>query len=166
MLALVSNKEKEENCINQTKSATKILKLEYRKRKFKARFKDEDYPQVRKPTPIDESDLSLCVLMWQSTIIQALYDLSNTAKNAEAKILRAEANSWFFGDSKNCPSPDFELVCELAALSQAKVLRMARIVLKQGEKALEGFNFRSIRKDYSTRIPAPRQLNKRKKSGE
>ena len=113
----------------------------------------------RKALPIDESELPLCVLMWQSTIVQAFYDLANDTKNQDAKLLRAEASSWFFASKpiEGTGQSDFDLVCDLACLSKSKVQKMARKILKEGEKALEGFNFRTIRKDFSDRAPTTRK---------
>ncbi len=138
---------------DKTVVADKLIKLSLRKRKFKKRLHEGDDHPPRIPLPIDESEYSLCVLLWQSTIIQALYDLASTGSSADSRLIKAEAAGWFFLPKSN----DFTLVCELACLCPVKVKRMARKVAKEGEKALEGFNFRTIRKDLSDRAPTRRK---------
>ena len=139
----------------------KLIKMGLRKRKFKKRLHENDEHLPRKPEPIDETELSLCVLLWQSTIVQALYDIAGNSASSEAKLIKAEAASWFFLPGSN---GDFELVCELACLCHSKVRRMARKVAKDGEKALEGFNFRTIRRDLSDRPPTKRTRSVKKGS--
>jgi hypothetical protein len=129
-----------------------------RKLKFKKRLHEGNNIK-RKALPIDESETALCLLLWQSTVIQALYDLASRAYNTEAKLARADAAAWFAMANKKEDS-DFDFVCELAGLSRTKVLKMARKVAREGEKALEGFNFRTIRKDLSDRAPTPRTRRK------
>lgn len=123
--------------------------------KLRKRLHENDNTDARPPIPIDESELSLCVLVWQSTVVQALYDLANDSPAPEARILRADAASWFSSANK-----DLELVCDLACLSKSRVQRMAKKVMKEGGKSLEGFNFRTIRKDYSDRAPTRRNKNR------
>ena len=157
MLALVTNNT-EQAASAKIPEIVRLVVPKTRKRKFKNRLKEDEMPHNRLPQPIHESEHSLCVLMWQSAIVQALYDLSGSG---HAKLLKTEAHSWFFGTFGNRVNPDFKLVCELAELSEIKVLKMANTVTKFGDKALEGFNFRTIRKDYSNRKPT----NRRNKGG-
>ena len=140
-------------CVKYVKLGRQGRKLGLRKRKFKKRFHESDNHPPRGPIPIDETESPLCVLLWQSTIIQALYDLTASTSSAEGKLVRAEASSWFFVSSL---SEDFMLVCELACLCPLKVRSMARQVAKEGDKLLDGFNFRTIRRDLSDRTPTKR----------
>jgi hypothetical protein len=140
---------------NKADLKAKVTKMA-RKRKFKKRLHEEELALPRQTLPIDESEYSLCVLLWQSTIVQALYDLASTSRSAESRQTRAEAANWFFLSPAD---GDFRMVCELACLCPQRVLRVARKVTKEGEKALEGFNFRTIRRDLSDRQPTKRVKN-------
>ena len=147
--------------------ADKFIRKKLRKRKIRKRLHENEHLPPREGEPIDESEYSLCVLLWQSTIVQALYDLANNGSSAESKLIRAEASSWFFMPKLADELPgnnEFELVCELACLCPERVLKRAREVAKCGEKELEGFNFRTVRRNLSNRLPTKRAARRKKNS--
>lgn len=128
-----------------------------RKRKFKKRFRDENFGE-RAVSHIDESDTSLCVSLWRSVIVQALYDVSGKGGNEARKLVRAESNAWFSNlkpasnDNNNCwGQTDFEYVCELANLNPSTVLKVVKEVRENGVEVLENYNSRTFRKIYSNR---------------
>lgn len=122
-----------------------------RKRKFKKRFRESLVVKPRDPVPIHESETSLCVALWRSVIMQAVYDISGRDGNIARRITRAEALAWFSGTSQEGQSSDFEYVCELANLLPCGVLALVKEVRENGEEIFEGLNFRTLRKDYSSR---------------
>jgi hypothetical protein len=134
MLALVKwYDEKAPNLVAQPPKRAK-------KRKFKKRVFDYNDNTPREALTINESETDLCKLIWQAVVVQALYDLAN--KNDKA--IAMAASSWFAGGQGS----DFEMVCDLANISKPLVLKKMREVLKDGEKALEGFNCNSLRNNF------------------
>lgn len=111
----------------------------------RTRFRENDIVEARHGTPIDESEFDCCVLLWHSVIVQAFYDLANQCEHTEAKLIRAQAASWFAGGE------DFETVLELAMVSKVQIAKMAKRILLGGRQALEGFNLGTVRKENFTR---------------
>jgi hypothetical protein len=133
----------------------KLVKVKKTKRKTFRRFTEEDVVAPREPIFIDESETDLCALIWQSVIMQALYDLTIERKAPEGKFLRSSAVAWFTG-SASCTQSDFAMVCDLAGVCKLKVVKIARKVIAEGEKALLGFSLYRLRKDFSDREPTKR----------
>lgn len=137
---------------SEKKSKKTKLKLNVKTKKpaKAARFKDEF--EVRDPVAINEYDTDLCISIWQSVIIQAIYDIIGEGGGQARRQARAAALTWFGQGCGEIGRPtDFELVCELAHMQPRLVLNCMRLAKKNGEKFLEGFNFRSLRKSSSSR---------------
>lgn len=62
------------------------------------------------------------IKLWRAVILQALDDCCLPASNARYKRWRMQARKWFIDVDE-----DFQIVCELAKLSTAKVLNIAYI---------------------------------------
>ena len=118
-----------------------------RKNKFSKRLHDNGVVLPREGLPIHESETKLCMAIWQSVVIQSMYDLSGKGGSAERRMARAEASSWFSEGEG-----DFEMVCEMANLSPAQVRKIAKTIRDNGVELTGCFNFRSVRKEYSNRV--------------
>jgi len=123
-----------------------------RKRKFKHRLRENPVVTPRAGTPIHESETDLCIILWRSVIVQALYDISGSEGNHNRRLTRAEGLAWFAANSRGDGESDFEYVCQLADLQPSRILALVREVRERGEEIIDGFNFRTIRRDYSDRI--------------
>lgn len=128
------------------------LRSKLRKRKFKRRFRDKKTIRARKGKPINEAEWEICVSLWQSVIVQALYDAAGSGQSPERKLQRAEAFSWFSEKGLGGEISDFEMVCDLANMDPQKVIKCAKRVKSEGIVDFEGMNFRSLRKDVSSRV--------------
>ena len=129
---------------------TKAKNVTRKKRKLRQkRLREPEKVELREGEAIKEADTDQCISIWQSVIIQAIYDIAANESDAEKK---AQALSWFAqGVSKTNKPTDFELVCELAELDPKQVMECVKIAKKQGIEILDGFNFRTLRKSSSNR---------------
>jgi len=132
------------------KNAPKPIFL--RKRKFKKRLRETAIIQPRQIMPIDESEGDLCAVLWRSVVVQALYDISGHGGNHERRLVRAESLAWFAASGQKDSESDFEYVCQLADLKASSILKLVKEVREKGEEIMDGFNFRTLRKDSSARI--------------
>lgn len=123
-----------------------------RKRKFKKRVRESHLVQPREPIPIDISETDNCTSLWQSVVIQNLYDIANQSSSIEHREIKAKALAWVGQGVQKDFTTDFEMVCELAQIDPKKVIACAGKLNKEGMVCLEGHNSRSFRKDYSNRI--------------
>lgn len=149
--------EPKKDCVSQVK----IKKKKKRKKKaVKTRFREPKKVVQCKVEEIDMLDADSCISIWQSVVIQALYDLVSGSDNYEQKLDRANAIAWFgqgLGNDLSRPT-DFALVCELAQLDPFAIIKLARKVIQEEkaklrEKLISGFNFRTVRKTSSSRVP-------------
>lgn len=145
---LIENKEGIEKKFFEKVTPAPIL---LRKRKFKRRFRESAIIQPRQALPIDESESDLCVILWRSVIMQALYDISGKDGGVERRLTRAEGLAWFAAVGQSNQESDFEYVCQLANLNSASILLLVKEIREKGHEILEGFNFRTLRKDSSVR---------------
>ncbi len=122
-----------------------------RKRKFKHRVRENAISLPRKVIPIDESETDLCAVLWRSVVVQALYDISGHGGNLERRLTRAEGLAWFAVRGDDVDESDFEYICLLADLVPTRILAIAKEVRERGEEVMNGFNFRTLRKDSSVR---------------
>ncbi|PIR33327.1 MAG: hypothetical protein COV36_02935 [Alphaproteobacteria bacterium CG11_big_fil_rev_8_21_14_0_20_44_7] len=122
-----------------------------RKRKFKRRYRDSGQLQARKGLAIEVHETDLCINMWQSVVMQALYDVAGRKDGYEKKQAAAEVFAWAAANTRTDIPTDFETVCDLAYLDAEKVRSAISQVKRKGAKAFEGFNFRTLRKSISTR---------------
>lgn len=131
----------------------KAQKLKFkRKSKPRKRLREVGKVEPREPVPIIEADTDLCFSIWQSVIVQAIYDIVGEGTGASRVEAKAEALAWFAqGVGEDGKQTDFELVCELAQMEPTLVMKCARLAKKQGVEALDGFNFRTLRKKTSSR---------------
>lgn len=130
----------------------KVRKKAKRSQRRKLKRRRELFQRVVEP--ISEKDGDSCASIWQSVVVQAFYDLASEADNLEQRLERAEAIAWFGqGVSKqgSGEQTDFETVCELAKICPYAALKLAREIIRSGAALLNGFNFRTLRKDISTR---------------
>ena len=161
MLSLIKNQD----FVNQVQTATnegedkkpatsdmfRNRKNFRRKRKYKTRIQDSDIKYLREVKEITESETDMCVSLWQSVVVQSLYDLSGKGGTPERRLVRAEASSWLAINSNQEGENDFEIVCDLARLNPHAILRLAKRIKESGVEIHDGFNFRSIRKKSSMR---------------
>lgn len=131
-------------------------KMHYKSRKNKKiapKFKrtNEVKHPPREALPIPASETDLCRSLWQSVIIQALYDVGTDWKTHEHNHVRAEALAWFGQGAGKHRTNDFEMVCDLAEMDLKLVQKLAKKVRDDGINVLEGFNFRTMRKETSLR---------------
>jgi hypothetical protein len=132
-----------------------------RKKKPKAKQKLRQSRQVVQCQVdyIDGLDTDSCISIWQSVVVQGFYDLLSACEDYEQKMDKAKAVAWFGqGVSRDNNPTDFELVCELAGLDPFAIMKLARRVIRgenkqMGENLISGFNFRTVRKFSSNRIP-------------
>jgi hypothetical protein len=116
-------------------------------RKFKRRFHESRIIKSRPMIPIDESETDVCITLWRSVVVQALYDMSGKSGNHERKLVRAQALTWFFAPESGARESDFEQICHLANLAPGTIRRAVKEVRENGEEL--GFNFRTVRRKFS-----------------
>ena len=139
--------------VNEESIERKYLKNIFpRKRKFKKRLRESAIVKPREPIPVHESETDLCIALWRSVIVQALYDISGKGGNIERRLIRAEALAWFSAPGNDSQESDFEHICQLANLSPNKIRGVVREVRENGEEIIDGFNFRTIRRNSSGRL--------------
>lgn len=126
----------------------------------KKRLREPKLNVYREPVPINAQDSDACHSIWQSVVVQAFYDLISESKALEQRMDKAEAIAWFglgvSADEKK--QTDFAMVCELAKLDPYAVMKLAREVIhgdknEMRKKIISGFNFRTLRRETSSRTP-------------
>jgi hypothetical protein len=122
-----------------------------RKRKFKKRLRESAIVEPRTSLLIDETETDSCASLWRSVIVQAIYDISGEGGNMERRLIRADALAWFTSAGIGAIESDFEFVCQLANLVPGKICEMVHGVRENGREIIEGFNFRTVRRDSSGR---------------
>lgn len=142
--------ESAQSSCNKAKSYTELKK---ESKPIKRRLRESQNIEPREGVPIAQKDTDSCVALWQSIVVQAIYDLVGEGGGNHRQQARAEALAWF-GESANARDgrqSDFEMVCDMANLNPQQVRECARKCRKEGIKMLDGFNFRSLRKNSSIR---------------
>lgn len=136
----------------------------------KRRLRESKEVVQREVVQILPADTDSCVSIWHSVIIQAFYDLLSESDALEQRLDRAEAVAWFGQGVENegDEQTDFSMVCEMANLDPFAVMKLAREVIRgdkkeMRQKIVSGFNFRTLRRDSSSRTP---KKDKKTKSGE
>ena len=119
----------------------------------KRRLRESKKTAQRKVEEIAAIDTDSCISIWQSVVVQAFYDLISEAENYEQKLDRANAIAWFGqGVGAQGRQTDFETVCDLAGLDVFAVMKLANKAIRgDTEKLISGFNFRTVRKNSSSR---------------
>lgn len=87
--------------------------------------------------------------------------MSGKGGNNDRRLHRAESLSWFCATGNKTDETDFEYICQLANLVPSKIQEIAKAIRENGEELIEGFNFRTIRREgppkrSSDRIRRPR----------
>lgn len=138
---------------NNGSGARLYAELKAKPRPVRRRLREPKEVAPRDGIPIHEQDTDNCTALWQSIIVQAMYDLVGEGGSYHRRQDRAEALAWFGQPLgfEGTDQSDFEMVCDMAELTPSKVKECAKKCRKEGVAMLEGFNFRSLRKDSSIR---------------
>ena len=143
------------NNVVENKLVEKLVRK--KSKKSKVRLREPRRIAQRKVEAVQVVDTDACVSVWQSVVVQAFYDLISAADNYEQRLDRARAITWFGqGVGGFGKQTDLETVCELAGLDIYAVMKLSRRAIRgdmpNGEKLISGFNFRTLRKDSSSRM--------------
>lgn len=101
---------------------------------------DLNKPQIF--SPIDETELDLCRVLWQSVALQTVIDARSKSQKPEMQEIRESALDWLRADSEY--AADFEMVCEFAGLDPDKSRELFQDLAAYKR---EGVDFRCMKKE-------------------
>ena len=86
-------------------------------KKPKTRLRESKIIVQRRVESIESCDTDSCISVWQSVVVQALYDLISVAENHEQKVDRANAVAWFGqGVGKDCRQTDLQTLYQYISI--------------------------------------------------